>query len=101
MKVILILAIVLVVAATALSYGHVGVHGGVTAVAAATAVPGEPATLLLSGGRVAGSRQRVETVPGLTEAARVTRRTPRFPRRRSVYRHPDSPRVVDVIRRDE
>jgi len=50
MKVILILAIVLVVAATALAYGHVGVHGGVTAVAAATAVPGEPATLLLSGG---------------------------------------------------
>jgi len=54
MKAILILAFVLVVAATALAYGNVGVPVSVTAVASATPASNEPATLLLSGGVLLG-----------------------------------------------
>ncbi len=50
MKVLLILAFVLVVAATALAYGHVDVTAGMSAVASAAPQPSEPAALLLSGG---------------------------------------------------
>jgi hypothetical protein len=64
MKAILILAFVLVVAATALAYGHVAVPASVTAVAAGTPAPSEPATLLLSGGVLlaAGSALRRFTI---------------------------------------
>jgi hypothetical protein len=50
MKALLILAFILVVAATALAYGHPGVAAGVTAVASTAPHPSEPATMLLSGG---------------------------------------------------
>lgn len=50
MKALLILAFMLVVAATALAYGHAGVAAGVSAMASAAPEPSEPATLLLSGG---------------------------------------------------
>lgn len=49
MKVLLILAFVLVVAATALAYGHGGVAAGVSAMALTAPQPSEPAALLLSG----------------------------------------------------
>ncbi len=49
MKALLILAFVLVVATTALAYGHAGV-AAVTAMASAAPEPSEPAALLLSGG---------------------------------------------------
>lgn len=61
MKVLLILAFVLVVAATALAYGHAGVAAGVTAVTSATPHPSEPTRLLFSGGvllAVAGALRR-------------------------------------------
>ena len=50
MKALVILAFMLVVAATALAYGHAGVAAGVSAMASAAPEPSEPATLLLSGG---------------------------------------------------
>ncbi len=50
MKALLILAFVLVVAATALAYGHAGVAAGVAAMASAAPEPSEPAALLISGG---------------------------------------------------
>jgi hypothetical protein len=50
MKALLILAFVLVVAATALAYGHAGVSAGVTAVASSAPHAREPAALLVSGG---------------------------------------------------
>jgi hypothetical protein len=50
MKALLILAFVLLVAATAFAYGHVGVGAGVSAVASVAPQPSEPAALLLSGG---------------------------------------------------
>lgn len=50
MKVLLILAFVMVVAATALAYGHVDVAAGVSAMASSTQQPSEPTALLLSGG---------------------------------------------------
>lgn len=61
MKVLLILAFVLVVAATALAYGHAGVAASVTAVTSSAPHPSEPARLLLSGGvllAVAGALRR-------------------------------------------
>jgi len=54
MRAFLVLAIVLVAAATALAYGHAGVSASVSAVASHASQPTEPAVLLLSGSALLG-----------------------------------------------
>lgn len=65
MKVVLVLAIVLLGAATALAYGRADVAAGVTVVVAQTThmVVSEPATLLISGGLLLVLASAVRRLP--------------------------------------
>ena len=61
MKVLLVFVIVLIAAATALAYGHVGVTAGVSAVASSAST--EPTALLLSGSALLGIAGAVRRLP--------------------------------------
>jgi hypothetical protein len=65
MKVLLVLAIVLLAAATAFAYGHAEVAAGVSVVVGQTAdvVVSEPATMLLSGGLLLALASAVRRFP--------------------------------------
>lgn len=65
MKVLLVLAIVLLAAATALAYGHAEVAAGVSVVVEQTAgvVVSEPTAMLLSGGLLLALASAVRRFP--------------------------------------
>ena len=65
MKVLLVLTIVLLAAATAFAYGHADVTAGMTVVVAQTTdmVVSEPATLLISGGLLLVLASAVRRLP--------------------------------------